>query len=176
MLAMAKGILARADWRRKLAAFALIVIIALCAILLIFADPNTSWTVTLQVASAVAGAALGGYLQADQGRSRVENQAAPAIRHLLDQARRISGLVSRIEKHGLALHDNADSSYLLKADRVSDWLESIGASLRDEINSTTTAIEDWGDLTADVYNTEVKKYTNRSGRMPITSTDGNQEG
>lgn len=165
---MSMGIVDATSWRRKLFAFALVAVILVCAALLVFVDDlNKSWTVAMQVISAVAGAALGSVLQMDVARSAVRNQARPAIRKIFDQASRLGELVERVERHGNTIRQNAASGRKSDSQRIADWFESIGYNLREEINSSATAIEDWGDLARDVYEAEVERYKTRHERMPI---------
>jgi len=51
-------------------------------------------------------------------------------------------------------------------------MDEIAFHLRDEINSTATAIEDWGDLARDVYESELERYQTRHERSPNGPADG----
>ncbi len=147
-------------------AFALVAVIAVCAILIVFGDLDKPWTVATQIGSAVAGAALGSILSVDFTRRWVENHIRPSIRRLFDQMVRLSALVERTEAFGRSVDPSARSSGNLQ--RAADRFENIGDHLRDEIAATASAIEDWGDLSRPVYDAELRRYQTRKDRNPDT--------
>lgn len=172
---MPRGTIQEAAKHHRVLAVVLVGVILICAVLLGVGDLSKPWVVVLQVASAVAGAALGNTLRTDLSRSVVHNQARPATRHLFDQVSRLRGLVTRAEGYQSALTDNgpsADGS--VNSHRVGDWFGSLGADLRAEILATATAIENWGDLAPDIRDAEFASYQTREQRLP-NSQEGRQE-
>lgn len=158
---MSQGSLRDSAKTHNLVAVVLVGVIVVCAVVLGVVKPNTAWTVSLSVISAIAGALLGNVVRLDLSQSVYRVQARPATRHLFDQVRRLRGLVVRVEEYG-AVCRQADIS----SERASDWFTSVGNELRGEIEATATAIENWSDLAADVREEEWDKYLNRSSRLP----------
>ena len=150
----------------RVLSFALIVAIAVCAVLIGLADLGTGWTVTLQIASAVAGAALGNFLRLDLAQHVVRNQARPATRHLFDQVTRLRRMIERADACQAAIQNDEVTNIALDHARVGDWFGSVSQGLRDEITSTATALENWGDLAKDVLDDEFTNYQTRDTRLP----------
>jgi hypothetical protein len=121
---------------------------------------------------AVAGAALGSILQVDSAKSAVENQIRPAIRRQFERATRLSVLVQRIDDYSFAVRQSTPGTGESEPSRVADRLDDIAFHLRDEINSTASAIEDWGDLARNVSAQELERYQNRDQRSPNGSNSG----
>lgn len=163
---MSRGSLGEAAKHNRLVTVALVCGIAICAVLLGIKDLSKPWTIGLQVASAVAGAALGNALRLDHSQGVVRNQARPAIRHLFDQVGRLRGLVQRAELYQAEVDSAATSSTRLDHARTSDWFGGLGQGLRDEINATAAAIENWGDLAPEVQEAELESYRTREQRLP----------
>jgi hypothetical protein len=152
---------------------ALILIIFICAAVLIFADPGKIWSIVVAVVSTVAGAQLGNVLRADLSGDLVRNQARPATRELFDHSSRLSGVVQLAESRQLELEEAAAGNESLDPRRVADWFGSIGFSLRGEIASTASAIENWGDLARDVLVAERASYVAR--QQEGNASEGGQE-
>jgi hypothetical protein len=163
---MSRGSNAGALSRHRVVAICLIGIIVVCAVLLGVRNLSKPWTVALQVLTAVVGAALGNYLRRDLAESVVRNQARPATRHLFDQVGRLRQLVQLAETHELNIREAWEQGRRVDPDRSSDWFGSLGRALRDEINATATAIENWGDLAPDVQDSELANYESRGQRLP----------
>lgn len=162
---MSGGSVRNALKTHRFIAVLLVVVIAILVGILGLADLSKPWTITVQVGTAVAGAALGNYLRMDFSNSVVYNQARPATRHLFDQVGRLRKLVLKAEGYQSAIVELSSVDGLDPA-RTSDWFGSLGASLRDEINATALAIENWGDLAPDVRDDELKSYGTRLERLP----------
>lgn len=161
-----EGALRQALRNTRVLSFALIVAIAVCAVLIGVADLGTGWTVTLQIASAVAGAALGNVLRVDLAQHVVRNQARPATRHLFDQVTRLRRMVERADACQAAIQSDEVTNIALDHARIGDWFGAVSQGLRDEITSTATALENWGDLAKDVLNDEFSNYQTRDTRLP----------
>lgn len=161
----------------NLLAFGLVAVIAICAVLLGTREEHlsTAWTVGLSVISAVAGALLGNIVRIDLTQNVFRAQARPATRHLLDQVRRLQSLVVRVEKYGAECRSGD-----IDNERAADWFAGIGNDLRDEIEATATAIDNWSDLASDVREEEWSKYLTRQSRLPgpadNTSEKDNSDG
>jgi hypothetical protein len=158
---MIRGSLADANSRHRLWALGLTGLIVVASVLLGVQELGRAWTVGLQVATAVAGAALGNFLRLDFSESVVRNQARPAARHLFDQVERLRRLVQRAESYEVEVRATAADS-----ERTADWFGFLGTALRDEINATAASIEHWGDLAPDVRNEELVSYQERESRLP----------
>jgi len=163
---MLGGSLADAVKGHRVLPIVLVGVIVVCAVLLGVAHLSRPWTVSIQVASAVAGAALGNALRLDLSQSVVRNQARPATRHLFDQLSRLRNLVLRAEGYQATLEQASLNGEGLDQARTGDWFGALGAGLRDEINATAAAIEHWGDLAPDVRDTEIANYQTREQRLP----------
>ncbi len=144
----------------------LMLVIAVSAVLIGQGKLSTGWTVAAQIASAVAGAALGNFLRLDISQNVVRNQAKPATRHLFDSAARLRSLVVKAESYQTQVKEMDGAGLPLDPQRVSDWFGFIGDGLRDEIDSTATAIGNWGDMADDVVVAEIQNYNSRSTRLP----------
>lgn len=152
----------------------LILVIAVCAVLLgVWENLSRPWAVTLQVASAVAGAALGNALRLDLSRQAVRNQARPATRHLFDQAARLRTMTQQVEGLKTWIQKAHTSATPLDHQRVGDWFGNVGEGLRSEIAAVATALENWGDLAPGEIEAELQKYQNRDKRLP-GSPDGKE--
>lgn len=147
-------------------------VIIVCAVLLGLKELSRPWTVVLQVASAVSGAALGNFLRLDLSQSVVRNQARPATRHLFDQVGRFRSLVQRAEGFEQVVRQACGDGQSIDQDRIGDWFGSLGMELRDEINATAAAIEHWGDLAPDVRDLELANYDDRERRLPRVENSG----
>ena len=130
------------------------------------------WVITLQISSAVAGAALGNFLRLDMSDQVVRNQARPAMRHLSDQIGRLQRLVIQVERHGAQLSEDGGS--VIPSVRTADWFDSIGQSLRNEIAASASAIEDWNDLAPSILDQEKQKFDHRDQRLPTQSGAGSE--
>jgi hypothetical protein len=145
----------------------LILVIAVAAVLIGQGRLSTGWTVTAQIASAIAGAALGNFLRLDISQSVVRNQARPATRHLFDRATRLRALVVKAEGYESQVTDMEDLVGVpLDQHRIADWFGVLGDGMRAEIDATATAIENWGDMAKDVVDAEVESYNTRNARLP----------
>ena len=171
-LRVAGGLVGGTSWRRKLLAFTLVAAIVICATLVVFVSLDKAWTVAVQVALAVSGAVLGSILQVDSAKSTIENQVRSAIRRHFDRATRLSVLVQRVEQFNAAIRLAAPGEGEIELNRAADRIDEIAFHLRDEINSNATAIEDWGDLARDVYESELERYQTRHERSPNGPADG----
>lgn len=162
---MSRGSVREAIRSRRFVALGLVIAIGVCAVLLGVAELGKGWTIALQIGSAVAGAALGNYLRLDAADQEVQSQARPAVRHLFDQVGRLRTLVVRVEGFGERV-SVAEKDPSIGPERIADWFNTVGASLRDEINATALAIEHWGDLAGDVQDQELVNFANRDQRLP----------
>lgn len=158
------GIVHKALTSTALISVLLIAVIVLCAVLLGVSDLSAPWRVTLQTATAVAGAALGNVLRIDYEKNAVRNQARPAVRHLFDQVDRLREMVNKAELYQAALQEPHSDQQ--NVSRMADWFGGLGSGLRNEINATATAIENWSDLAPDVRVAELDNYINRADRLP----------
>lgn len=174
---MATGSIGKAGRRNLVLAVALIAIIAICTVLIFrVASNKPGWSAGLQIASAIAGAALGNFLRLDFAASTVENQARPSIRRLFDQAARLGDLVQRTEQYRRTILFQISNSLSVDPAQVADWLDGLSRNLRQEINTTATSIDDWGDLAPNVRSEEVNDYTNRESRLPRQLSSESEEG
>ena len=170
---MAEDITGGTSWWRKLLAFILIAVITVCAIMIVVGDLSKPWTAATQIGSAIAGAGLGSILSADFTRRGVSNHVRPSIRRLYDQATRLRILVQRVEFTAAAIDSGDSSRTAEKLRRASDQFGFIGHQLRDEITSTASAIEDWGDLSRSVYQAELDRYQERNSQdADISPSEG----
>lgn len=158
-----------AGLRRWLPVIIGIAVIALATTALTFFTIPRPWTAIPTIASIIAGAWLGKYLQDDRSAELVSNQARPAIRHLFDQIDRLRALVIQADSRVSSLVQRGSEHA-----QSADWFEGFSFSLRSEIESTASAIEHWGDLSPDVQATELAKYQTRSERLPSTSKNHQQ--
>lgn len=166
---MDMGSLDSAKRRGWLVALGLTVLVILSIGLLTFVDLSRPWTAVFSIVSAVAGALLGNYVRHDYADSVVVNQARPAMRHLFQQIDRLRAMV--IQAEGFSA-DVAQEP--VESNRISDWFGTVGSSLRNEIEATAGAIENWGDLTPSTQDAELKRYQRRMERLPSepASTNG----
>lgn len=162
----------RQGMSNRIFAFVLIMVIAVIAVVLGVVDLSRGWTIAFQIASAVAGAALGNALRIDASAERIRDQARPATRLLFDQVFRLRALVVRTEEYQATISD-PESGRIDRA-RIADWFGHLGGHLRDEINATASAIENWGDLAKDVRDEELANFNQREQRLP-TQQNGDQD-
>lgn len=141
--------------------FALVGLILLCTALLVFAPLGAFGTFLASAVLAIAGAYLGNEIRTDLSADLVRNQARPATRELFDHSERLSAIVQRAEAHQQSIEDARQLGHQLDPGRVADWFGTIGFSLRHEISSTASAIENWGDLAKDVLEDERASYITR---------------
>ncbi|MGP9615253.1 hypothetical protein ACT3TE_18595 [Brachybacterium sp. AOP42-B2-9] len=145
----------------------LIAIFVICAFVLISAELSAIGTIVAQTISAVSGAALGNYLRLDHERNSVRDHARVSVRQLFDQAARMGNAIKALETRRNLLQQ----APAVSEDRIADWLDTAANDLRNEINATAQAIENWGDLAPDVRQSELKKHVDRPVRMPPTTSD-----
>lgn len=158
---MTKGTIAERQRKRYWVPVVLVVLIAVCTGLIIFAGPGKLVTTILTVVSAVGGAALGSLIRADLSGDLVRNQARPATRELFDHSYRLGVLVQLSEGYRVLIDESLSTGTQIEEQRVADWLGMISVSLRAEITSTASAIENWGDLAKDVLEAERVSYIAR---------------
>lgn len=163
---MADGSLAEREKTHMVWAVVLIVAIAVMAVVLGVVELSKPWVITLQVATAVAGAALGNFLRLDASQSVVRNQARTAVRQLFDHVNRHHEMYGRVERYQALVRDAALEDEALDHERVGDWFAVVSADIEGQITSTATAIENWGDLALDVRNAEFLSYQSRNERLP----------
>ena len=139
----------------------LVAAVVVAALLLGFAKVGTTGTVVFQIVSALAGAWLGALLGTDRVGDRVRNQARPAIRRLFDQAGRLGNVVTEIEARRIHVQELTDASRTLDPGVVGEWLRSDSSQLRNEIDATSSSIQDWSDLAEHEYAIELEAYADR---------------
>lgn len=152
----------RERWVRIVACISVIVI---STTVLTFVDIPRLWTAIPTLASVLSATWLGKYLQDDRSVAVVNNQARPAVRHLFDQVDRLRALVMRADRYSADLNNQNPPD-----PRAADWFDNLSGALRGEIEATTSAIENWGDLASGVQLEELKKYGERHKRIPDART------
>lgn len=154
---------------------ALVGLITVCSVLLAVKDVGKPWLVTFQVASAVAGAMLGNAIRLDAERDRVDDKAHPAIRHLFDQVSRLRRTVVASELWASEAREAESLEFGIDRVRVTERFERIGEQLRDEIASTSSSIDFWGDLAPEVQAQEIQNYATRASRLPKSTSEESNE-
>lgn len=172
---MATGSIAEAAKNHRVLSMVLIGVIVVCAVVIGVVDPGAPWTVIAQVASAVAGAALGNAIRIDLSQTVVRNQARPAARHLFDQIVRFQIMVGRAEECQASIEEDQSNGSRLDPARIGDWFGVVGAQLRNEIRATATAVGHWEDVAKDVRDAEFASYQTREQRLP-GEPEGQQDG
>lgn len=165
-----QGSLERKHKRVIIIPLVLVAIFGLCAYILVSTNLSAFGLIVTQTVSAVATAALGNYLRMDHERSAVRDHARVSVRQLFDQAARMGRAVRTLEARGALLEQDPTIS----SERIIDWLDNSARDLRNEIDSTAQAIENWGDLAPNERHSELEKHKDRSERMPPATPSGDQ--
>jgi hypothetical protein len=141
---------------------------------LIWGHPGTAVAILLTILSGLATAILGSSLALDYSQTMARDHAVVSTRQLFDQLKRLQALTEDAEARGNAVRRNAESNAASPLDefRVADWFMTVGAALRNEIESTTTAIRSWEDLAPAVFDRELQKYGQMEGRLSAAMSQG----
>lgn len=148
----------------------LIAIVVASASLLVWGKAPPILNVSAQVGSALAGAGFGVLIARKSADESTRNHTRPAVRQLFDQMARLRYLVVASESRAELLR-NAE---YVDAQRIGDWLDEFGQSMRSEINSCGSAIQNWADLAPDIHEDEWAKYNTREQEKQLQSSGEDQ--